>query len=58
MAKKEKTMVYVVDFLSKKLLLKEELINTSSKKEEDKMDRINSAIDCLKYDMDAKQKAS
>lgn len=51
MAKKEKTVVYVVDFLKKEVLLREELSNGTSKKEQEKMEKINSAVDCLKADL-------
>lgn len=58
MAKKEKTVVYVVDFKNKTLLLKEELTNTSSKKEQDRMQRINSAVECLRAELLSGAKAS
>lgn len=58
MSKKEKTVIYVVDFVNKKLMLKEELSSSNSKKEFEKIEKINSAIDCLYHDLNQKKKAS
>ena len=54
--KKERTIVYVVDFLNKKLLLKEEINNKSqSKKEQEKFEKIQSAVACLSAEVKVQQ---
>lgn len=57
MSKKNMTIVYVVDFSSKNVLLREELNNNStSKKELEKREKVDSAISCLTTEMLEKQK--
>lgn len=56
--KKEKTTVYVVDFANKKLVLKEEINNKSqSRKEQEKLERVFSAISCLEAELKIKAAA-
>jgi len=55
--KKDKTLVLVVDFTQRKLLLKEELNNNSTaKKEKEKMEKIQSAIALVSADYSEKLK--
>lgn len=50
--KKEKTTIYVVDFVNKKLVLREEINNKSqSKKEQEKIEKVHSAVSCLEADL-------
>lgn len=58
MSKKEKTQIYVVDFVNKKLMLKEEVSSSNSKKEMEKLEKIQSAVDCLYHELNQKKKAS